>query len=86
VSRSRRGGDARRYSDNQKNLAALRTLYSLFLARVACNLVTVEPGAGTGWYTHPLGQTLIVTAACGSCSGKAGRSKSIHLVHLNSTP
>ena len=23
------------------------------------------PGAGTAWHTHPLGQTLIVTAGCG---------------------
>jgi quercetin dioxygenase-like cupin family protein len=27
--------------------------------------VTFEPGARTGWHTHPLGQTLIVTAGCG---------------------
>ena len=24
-----------------------------------------EPGARTAWHTHPLGQTLIVTAGCG---------------------
>jgi len=28
-------------------------------------LVTFEPGARTAWHTHPLGQTLIVTAGCG---------------------
>lgn len=27
--------------------------------------VTIEPGARTAWHTHPLGQTLIVTAGCG---------------------
>lgn len=27
--------------------------------------VTFEPGAHTHWHTHPLGQTLIVTAGCG---------------------
>jgi quercetin dioxygenase-like cupin family protein len=27
--------------------------------------VTFEPGARTGWHTHPLGQTLIVTAGVG---------------------
>ena len=27
--------------------------------------VTFEPGARTAWHTHPLGQTLIVTACCG---------------------
>ena len=27
--------------------------------------VTFEPGARTAWHTHPLGQTLFVTAGCG---------------------
>lgn len=27
--------------------------------------VTFEPGARTAWHTHPLGQTLLVTAGCG---------------------
>lgn len=27
--------------------------------------VAFEPGARTAWHTHPLGQTLIVTAGCG---------------------
>src|SRR6201986_1658611 len=31
-------------------------------ARVAMALVTFEPGARTACHTHPLGQTLIVTA------------------------
>ena len=34
-------------------------------ARTAALLVTFEPGARTAWHTHPLGQTLIVTAGCG---------------------
>lgn len=34
-------------------------------ARVAGANVTFEPGARTAWHTHPLGQTLIVTAGCG---------------------
>ena len=34
-------------------------------ARVASNRVSFEPGARTAWHTHPLGQTLIVTAGCG---------------------
>jgi quercetin dioxygenase-like cupin family protein len=29
---------------------------------VACASVTFEPGARSNWHTHPLGQTLIVTA------------------------
>jgi quercetin dioxygenase-like cupin family protein len=34
-------------------------------ARAAGAAVTFEPGARTAWHTHPLGQTLIVTAGCG---------------------
>jgi len=34
-------------------------------ARVLGASVTFEPGARTAWHTHPLGQTLIVTAGCG---------------------
>ncbi|HLM80057.1 MAG TPA: cupin domain-containing protein [Terriglobales bacterium] len=34
-------------------------------ARVLGAGVTFEPGARTAWHTHPLGQTLIVTAGCG---------------------
>src|ERR1700678_829901 len=34
-------------------------------ARVVSAAVTFEPGARTAWHTHPLGQTLIVTAGCG---------------------
>ena len=33
--------------------------------RAAGLSVTFEPGARTAWHTHPLGQTLIVTAGCG---------------------
>lgn len=42
---------------------------SLFQAtapgRVGGGTVTFEPGARTAWHTHPLGQTLIVTAGAG---------------------
>ena len=34
-------------------------------SRVGGASVTFEPGARTAWHTHPLGQTLIVTAGCG---------------------
>ena len=34
-------------------------------ARANSASVTFEPGARTAWHTHPLGQTLIVTAGCG---------------------
>jgi quercetin dioxygenase-like cupin family protein len=33
--------------------------------RVAAAAVTFEPGARTAWHTHPLGQTLFVTAGAG---------------------
>jgi quercetin dioxygenase-like cupin family protein len=32
---------------------------------MAGNTVTFEPGARTAWHTHPLGQTLIITAGRG---------------------
>ncbi|ELQ10166.1 MULTISPECIES: (R)-mandelonitrile lyase [Pseudomonas] len=34
-------------------------------ARISGATVTFEPGARTAWHTHPLGQTLIVTAGAG---------------------
>lgn len=34
-------------------------------ARIGGGTVTFEPGARTAWHTHPLGQTLIVTAGFG---------------------
>jgi quercetin dioxygenase-like cupin family protein len=34
-------------------------------ARINGATVTFEPGARTAWHTHPLGQTLIVTAGVG---------------------
>lgn len=34
-------------------------------ARAVSLSVTFEPGARTAWHSHPLGQTLIVTAGCG---------------------
>ncbi|WP_413728141.1 cupin domain-containing protein [Sodalis sp. RH19] len=33
--------------------------------RAGGGIVTFEPGARTAWHTHPLGQTLIVTAGVG---------------------
>src|SRR5665213_3776840 len=34
-------------------------------ARILAASVTFEPGARTAWHTHPLVQTLVVTAGCG---------------------
>ncbi len=47
-------------------------------ARVAMALVTFEPGARTAWHTHPLGQTLIVTAGCGWVQRLGGPVEEIH--------
>ena len=41
-------------------------------ARARGASVTFEPGARTAWHTHPLGQTLIVTAGCGWVQREGG--------------
>jgi quercetin dioxygenase-like cupin family protein len=41
-------------------------------ARMLAVSVTFEPGARTAWHTHPLGQTLIVTAGCGLVQSAGG--------------
>src|SRR3954467_8142571 len=41
-------------------------------ARAAGASVTFEPGARTAWHTHPLGQTLLVTAGCGRVQREGG--------------
>ena len=41
-------------------------------ARAGAALVTFEPGARTAWHTHPLGQTLIVTAGRGLAQREGG--------------
>ena len=41
-------------------------------ARAVAAAVTFEPGARTAWHTHPLGQTLIVTAGCGRAQRLGG--------------
>jgi quercetin dioxygenase-like cupin family protein len=41
-------------------------------ARVQGASVTFEPGARTAWHTHPLGQTLVVTAGCGRVQREGG--------------
>ena len=40
--------------------------------RVQGALVTFEPGARTAWHTHPLGQTLVVTAGLGRVQRAGG--------------
>ncbi|WP_175636356.1 (R)-mandelonitrile lyase [Pedobacter ghigonis] len=40
--------------------------------RAVAASVTFEPEARTAWHTHPLGQTLIVTAGCGWVQREGG--------------
>ena len=47
-------------------------------ARAAGASVTFEPGARTAWHTHPLGQTLIVTAGCGWVQREGGPVEEVH--------
>jgi quercetin dioxygenase-like cupin family protein len=46
-------------------------------ARVGGAFVTFEPGARTAWHTHPLGQTLIVTAGLGWVQREGGPKEEI---------
>ena len=47
-------------------------------ALVAGASVTFEPGARTAWHTHPLGQTLIITAGSGWAQHGDGPIKPLH--------
>jgi len=46
-------------------------------ARIGGAIVTFEPGARTAWHTHPLGQTIIVTAGCGWAQHEGGAIETI---------
>jgi quercetin dioxygenase-like cupin family protein len=46
-------------------------------ARIRANWVRFEPGARTAWHTHPLGQTLVVTAGCGRAQTWGGPIREI---------
>ena len=48
-------------------------------ARVSVASVTFEPGARSAWHTHPLGQTLVVTAGCLSVGLRTRASGSLGL-------
>ena len=48
-------------------------------ARVRGASVTFDPGARTAWHTHPLGQTLIVTAGVGWAQREGGGIEEIRL-------
>ena len=46
--------------------------------RAAAAMVTFEPGAGTAWHTHPLGQTLIITAGTGWVQREGGAVEQVY--------
>jgi quercetin dioxygenase-like cupin family protein len=46
-------------------------------ARVAGASVTFEPGGRTAWHTHPLGQTLIITAGRGRVQREGGEIEEV---------
>ena len=45
--------------------------------RLNAGSVTFEPGARTAWHTHPLGQTLIITAGLGWVQTEGGRIEEV---------
>jgi quercetin dioxygenase-like cupin family protein len=45
--------------------------------RGAAATVTFEPGARTAWHTHPLGQTLIITAGIGWVQREGGQVEEV---------
>ena len=47
--------------------------------RVQGASVTFQPGARTAWHTHPLGQTLIVTAGTGRVQREGGPIEEIRV-------
>ena len=47
-------------------------------ARAVGACVTFEPGARTAWHTHPLGQTLLITAGCGWVQREGGSVDEVH--------
>lgn len=47
-------------------------------ARAGAAGVTFEPGARTAWHTHPLGQTLIITAGSGWVQRWEGAIEAVH--------
>jgi quercetin dioxygenase-like cupin family protein len=46
-------------------------------SRVAGAYVTFEPGSRSAWHTHPLGQTLVVTAGSGWVQQEGGRRQEL---------
>jgi quercetin dioxygenase-like cupin family protein len=55
-------------------------------ARASGSLVTFAPGARSAWHTHPLGQTLIVTAGTGRVQQWGGPVEEIRAGDVVSIP
>ena len=53
------------------------TRASAAAAALSAATVTFEPGARTAWHTHPLGQTLLVTAGLGRAQREGGSIEEI---------
>ena len=70
LSRDRQSGSRAPYGSIRFFRRPIRRLF-----KVAS--VTFEPGARTAWHTHPLGQTLIVTAGCGWVQREGGAIEEI---------
>lgn len=83
ASRSTTTGAAERFSGNAR-------ITSLFAAtapsRVTGGQVTFEAGARTAWHSHPLGQTLIVTAGTGRIQFWGGAIQEIRTGDVVSIP
>lgn len=55
-------------------------------SRLASGRVTFAPGARTAWHSHPLGQTLVVTAGVGWVQQEGGEKQEIRLGDVVWTP
>jgi 4-carboxymuconolactone decarboxylase len=55
-------------------------------SRLAGGRVTFAPGARTAWHSHPLGQTLIVTAGAGYVQQEGGEKQAIKVGDVVWTP
>jgi 4-carboxymuconolactone decarboxylase len=76
-----RSGSQASYQAPTENFTGSARVDPLFQAadpsRVSGAYVTFEPGARTAWHTHPLGQTLIVTAGVGRVQRWGGPAEEI---------
>ena len=78
----KRSGSQASYKGLEENFTGTVRVDPLFPpaepARAYGAYVTFEPGARTAWHTHPLGQTLIITAGCGRVQVWGSESKVVH--------